>query len=214
MLFLIFKKTFLFFCILSVSIDVYASEDIAIMGIIKDKVLLRINGNHYTIKKGEYAVEGVELISVDKARKSVMLKINNDIKTFRLGHGTNTAAYKVHLSADKSGIYRATGKINNKPVSYIVDTGATFVSLNSHTATSLRIDYKNNSKTAFSETANGVVPVFLVKLSSVEIGSIKLKNVDAAIHEGDFPKTVLLGMSFLNQLSMKREGSILSLQLR
>ncbi len=73
------------------------------------------------------------------------------------------------------------------------------------------IDFKNNSRVAESETANGLVTIYIVKLASVEIGGIKINNVEVAIHEGEFPSQVLLGMSFLKQIKMEREGSILSL---
>jgi aspartyl protease family protein len=61
----------------------------------------------------------------------------------------------------------------------------------------LGIDFKNNSRVAESETANGLVTIYIVKLASVEIGGIKINNVEVAIHEGEFPSQVLLGMSFL-----------------
>jgi aspartyl protease family protein len=193
---------------------VFAAEDIAVMGLIKDKAILRINGIHFTIKKGDASANGVQLIDIDKNRKAVTLKVNDEIKKYRLGHGTATAVATVKLSTDASGVYRTTGKINNKPVNYIVDTGATFVSLNSNMATELGVDYKNASKKAHSETASGLVQVYLVTLDSVEIGTIKINNVEAAVHEGEFPTMVLLGMSFLKKLKIEREGAILSLQLK
>ena len=199
---------------LLVSSFTYASDNIAVMALIKDKVILRIDGAHYTIKKGEPSVDGLMLIDIGKNRKTVTLEIDGVTKKYRLGHGTSTAIATVKLPADTSGIYRATGTINNKRVHYIVDTGATFVSLNSSLATELGIDYKNTSNIAKSETANGLVTVYLVNLESVEVGAIKINNVEAAVHEGEFPRMVLLGMSFLKQLKMEREGNILSLQMK
>jgi aspartyl protease family protein len=211
---LLISKTILIICLLSFSSIIFAIEDIAIMGLIKDKVILRIDGVHFTIKKDEPPIRGVQLIEIQKNRKTVTLKIDNEIKKYRLGHGTDTAISTVKLASDSSGVYKATGKINNKRVNYIVDTGATLVSLNSVVATELGIDYKNTSKIAQSETANGLIDVYIVKLNSVELGDIKINNVEAAVHEGNFPTMVLLGMSFLKQLKMEREGDILSLQLK
>lgn len=191
-----------------------AVDDIAVMGLIKDKVILRINGTHHTLKKEDTFIDGVKLISIGKNRKTVTLEVNGVVKKYRLGHGTKTATSTVKLSSDSGGVYRTTGKINNKQVNYIVDTGATLVSLNSSLAIELGIDYKNTSKTAKSETANGLVDVYIVTLDSVETGAIKIKNVEAAVHEGNFPTAVLLGMSFLKQLKMEREGEVLSLQLK
>jgi len=199
--------------ILLFSLSVYANSDIAVMGLIKDKVILRIDGSHFTIAKDEAPINGVQVLNISNDRKVVTLKRNGEIKNYRLGHGTNTAVASIKLQADSSGIYRTTGKINNKELSFLIDTGATFVSLSSVIAAELGIDYKSSSKTAKAETANGIVTVYRISLDSVEVGGIKIKNVEAAIHEGEFPSLVLLGMSFLKNLTMEREGDILSLSL-
>ncbi|MCZ6804743.1 MAG: TIGR02281 family clan AA aspartic protease [Proteobacteria bacterium] len=195
-------------------ISAYAVDDIAVMGLIKDKVILRIDGAHHVIKKNGPSIKGIKLIEIGKNRKTVTLEVDGIIKTYRLGHGTNTAASTVKLAADSTGIYKTSGKINNKQVLFIIDTGATYVSLNSNTAAELGIDFINSGKTAKAETANGLVSVYIVYLDSVEIGEIKINNVEAVIHEGDFPTMVLLGMSFLKQLKMEREGNILSLHMK
>ncbi len=206
------SKPVLFLSLLSISFIAYAIEDIAVMGLIKNKVILRIDGAHFTIEKGDSPVKGVQLIDIGKDRKKVTLKVHEAIKSYRLGHGTDTAIATVKLPPDPTGVYRTEGKINNKLVTYIIDTGATLVSMNGVIAEELGIDYKNTLKTAKSETANGLVDVYIVSLDSVEIGGIKVNNVEAAVHEGEFPRMVLLGMSFLNQVNMRREGGILSLQ--
>jgi aspartyl protease family protein len=56
-----------------------------------------------------------------------------------------------------------------------------------------------------------VVQVYRVKLNTLKIGIIVLNNVDAAVIEGGSPPVVLLGMSALNRLDMKRDNSILTL---
>jgi len=39
-----------------------------------------------------------------------------------------------------------------------------------------------------------------------------INNVEAAVIDGDFPTIALLGMSFLNQVNMKRDGQLLMLE--
>jgi len=56
-----------------------------------------------------------------------------------------------------------------------------------------------------------VVQVYRVKLNTLKIGIIVLNNVDVAVIEGGSPPVVLLGMSALNRLDMKRDNSILTL---
>jgi len=62
-------------------------------------------------------------------------------------------------------------------------------------------------------TANGAVRVWRIRLSSVKVGNITLHDVDATVHEHDMP-IVLLGMSFLNRMEMRRDGAALTLTQR
>jgi aspartyl protease family protein len=45
----------------------------------------------------------------------------------------------------------------------------------------------------------------------VKIGTIVLNNVSAVVIEGGFPEVVLLGMTALNRLDMKRDNSTMTL---
>ena len=62
-----------------------------------------------------------------------------------------------------------------------------------------------------SSTANGLVSVYRVTLNTLKIGTITLNNVEASVIEGGSPPVVLLGMSALNRLDMKRDNSIMTL---
>ncbi len=62
-------------------------------------------------------------------------------------------------------------------------------------------------------TANGPVQAWRVRLSSLQVGSITLRDVDAAIQGQEMP-IALLGMSFLNALQMNREGETMTLRRR
>jgi aspartyl protease family protein len=59
-----------------------------------------------------------------------------------------------------------------------------------------------------------VVPVWQVRLGSVSIGTIKLRNVTALVIEGDQPFEVLLGNSFLGRTDMQKAGSTLEITQR
>ena len=63
------------------------------------------------------------------------------------------------------------------------------------------------------QTANGQVRGWMVPLDKVRVGSFTLRNVPGVVLEGDMPY-VLLGMSFLNRMDMRREGSALYLRQR
>ncbi|HKK16163.1 MAG TPA: retropepsin-like aspartic protease, partial [Gammaproteobacteria bacterium] len=97
-------------------------------------------------------------------------------------------------------------------VRFVVDTGATLIAMNKHEAKRIGINYKLDGVESFTETASGYTKNYLVKLDEVRVGDIKLTEVTAAVHDGDFPSVILLGNSFLNRLNMTREGALLQLE--
>ena len=74
------------------------------------------------------------------------------------------------------------------------------------------IDYLKGEAAA-SMTANGTVRVWLVNLDSVKVGDVTVRNVQASVHSQDLP-VALLGMSFLNRMEMRRDGTVLLLRQR
>lgn len=194
--------------------NAFAVEDIAVMGLIADKAILKVDGKHRVVRMGETTVEGVKLVSISDDRRKVRLSIGGIEESYRLGVGTNTGGGSAKIVADNAGMYRANGKINGKPIPFIIDTGATYVSLSKLQADQLGIDYQQSTKKGKAETANGLVDVYIVTLDKVQLDGITLSNVEAAIHDGEFPKAALLGMSFLNKIKMNREGNLLQLEQR
>lgn len=113
----------------------------------------------------------------------------------------------VVLDRNSKGHYVAGGRINGLPVTFLLDTGATDVALPEALADRLRLE---RSGGAISQTANGPVAVWRTVLDEVQLGSITLRDVRAAIlpsmGAGD---PVLLGMSFLRQLEFtQRDGQL------
>ncbi|MBO0662100.1 TIGR02281 family clan AA aspartic protease [Jiella sp. CQZ9-1] len=102
-------------------------------------------------------------------------------------------------SAD--GHFYLNGKIDGKPTSFIVDTGASVVAMDSAMADSLGIDTAKLHFTNEVMTANGVAKAAPVRLHSVTIGGITRHGVQGAVTEGVGLGTVLLGMSFLGTLT-------------
>src|SRR5258708_24942126 len=114
------------------------------------------------------------------------------------------------LTADARGHFVVDGQINGGAVRFLVDTGATAVSLSSADAARLGIDYRKGQP-GLMGTANGTVAGYRVKLDTVRVGDIVVNNVDAAVMEGNQMPFALLGMSFLNRMEMKREGETMVL---
>lgn len=105
------------------------------------------------------------------------------------------------LKADAAGHYRGQFKLNGKPVEGMVDTGASAVAINESTARRLgygaaALDFRYSVN-----TANGRSEAAVVRLKRVEIGSIKIEDVEALVLRDQALSDMLIGMSFLSRLS-------------
>jgi aspartyl protease family protein len=86
------------------------------------------------------------------------------------------------------------------------------ISLGASDARRLGLDFNRGQK-GFSQTANGQVVVSKVKLDTVSIAGVTLRQVDALLHQNDMP-IALLGMSFLNRMEMQHDGGTMTLRQR
>ena len=105
----------------------------------------------------------------------------------------------VVLKQDAQGHYLANGYINNHPVIFLLDTGATNVAIPADIAN--KIGLKRGMKVD-TQTANGKSYSYLTRLDSISLGEIELQNVRASISPNYESDTILLGMSFLKHLQM------------
>ena len=109
-------------------------------------------------------------------------------------------ARAVVLPADSNGHFRASFRLNGKMIDGLVDTGASFVALNETTAR--KLGYGGNSldfRYAVS-TANGPSEAAHVVLAAVEIGGVRVRDVDAYVLKDRSLATTLIGVSFLRRL--------------
>lgn len=105
------------------------------------------------------------------------------------------------LKADSLGHYRGLFKLNGKPVEGMVDTGASAVAINESTARRLGYGAAALDFRYTVNTANGRSEAAVVRLKRVEVGSIRIDDVDALVLRDDALSDTLIGMSFLGRLS-------------
>ena len=194
---------------------VLSAQEVGLAGVMGSRALLVINGGEPRPVAVGQTVDGVKLVSVrgDQA----VIEIGGKARPLRVGQNATAApspdgSGKVTMTADGQGHFFATGSINGTSVRFMVDTGATMISLGPTDARRIGLD-PNQGVKALTNTANGQSVVTKVKLDTVRIGDISINNVDALIHATELP-VALLGMSFLNRMEMQRDGSTMTLKKR
>lgn len=118
-------------------------------------------------------------------------------------------AYEVTLKRNRHGHYVTSGYINNQPVVFLLDTGATVVSIPAPVARRLALVKGAPNRVS---TANGMIITYATGLDSVGIGNIKLHNIAAHINPHMGGEEILLGMSFLKKLELLQQGNTLMLR--
>ncbi|HYD33828.1 MAG TPA: TIGR02281 family clan AA aspartic protease [Methylophilaceae bacterium] len=192
----------------------HAETQVNIVGLFNGKAVVMINNaKPRTLTVGQTA-DGVKLISADS--KKAVLEVEGKRQELGMGQaasvsgGSASAPRSVVLYSDSAGHYLADGQINGVTLKFLVDTGASVVAMNSSDAKQAGIDYKKGKRIPL-HTANGVIQGYQVVVNNLKMGGVTLHQVDAVVNEGDSPPVVLLGMSALNRLDMKREGITLTL---
>jgi aspartyl protease family protein len=113
------------------------------------------------------------------------------------------------LKRNRAGHYVADGEINGTRVTFLVDTGATQIALPLVLARRLNVPLGGAVQV---QTAAGPALGYQVRLNSVRLGSIEMRDIGALATEGLDADTVLLGMNFLRRLEMIQRGDQLILR--
>lgn len=125
----------------------------------------------------------------------------------------NHSPGQVTLEPSDDGHFTATALINGRPVSVLIDTGASIVALSHEDAERVGVRVRPDDFTKRVQTANGIAKVAPILLESIKIGEITLYNIEAAVSEPGRLGTTLLGMTFIGRLSRaEMRGGVLILQ--
>ena len=205
-------------CLLLTSASLGASaQQVAFSGSMgQTAALLMIDGQPRTVRLGE-SVQGVKLVSMEGGQ--AVVEVGGARRSLTLGGtpasigggGGGATGRQIVLSASSGGHFLALGSINGRAVNFMVDTGATSVSLGQGTADQLGIKYREGRR-VMAQTANGAVQAYIVNLTTVRIGDVEVRGVEALIVPAQMSH-VLLGNSFLSRFQMRRDNDILTLTL-
>ncbi|MHC4269355.1 MAG: retropepsin-like aspartic protease family protein [Planctomycetota bacterium] len=201
----VFKTAILVLLVyMAISSNVYASTKICYRGLRSGKALININGRLVELTPGQSFRNIVKLLSANE--EVIVIEVSGKRYQYKKNssQGTILAEEVILTRAPGASNYWAMGKINGKDVTFIVDTGATYVVLNKVQAGALKI--KLGNKEVEVSTASKIETAYQVLLDTVSVGDIKVHNVPALITKHTYPQEPLLGMSFLQHVDISQEN--------
>jgi aspartyl protease family protein len=113
----------------------------------------------------------------------------------------------VELRAGAYGHFHTTADVNGRGIDVLVDTGASMVALTYDDARRAGVFVRPSDFTQTVSTANGHARVAPVALDSVDIGGVRVRNVQGVVVEAGKMEKTLLGMSYLSRLQKVEMGA-------
>ncbi|ANE54714.1 TIGR02281 family clan AA aspartic protease [Methylomonas sp. DH-1] len=120
--------------------------------------------------------------------------------------GSGRPAGTVRIKADSQGHFRGTLSINNVPMPFMIDTGATKTSIPEKYAVAAGLP---RGGAVQAETAGGLVTDYQTRIASLKLGNLELRNLDAHINR--HLDEVLVGMNTLKYFRIEQNGDSLVL---
>jgi aspartyl protease family protein len=202
------------------------AQNVSYSGRMGDRALLVIDGAPRTLALGQEA-QGVKLLMLDGENATVMIR--NQRLSLRMGaqpasvgaapataEASGTVArdsgQRIVLGAGSDGHFQVNGSIGGQPVRFLVDTGASAVSMSQQEADRLGLNWRAGKRVSM-QTANGIAPAWRLNIDRVRIGEVEVHQVDTVVSAQDMP-VVLLGNSFLSRFRMQRDGEQMVLERR
>ena len=195
------------------------AQSVTLTGTIGNRAIVIVNGAPpKTLAVGE-STQGVRLVSlqgeqamVEAGGQRYPLRMDSPTSVGGSGTRSNADGKRVVLPADSGGHFMGQGAINGRPVSFMLDTGATLVAMSQADATRIGLDFKTGEPVRMN-TANGQVQAYRVRLGSVRLGDVEIYDVEALVSPEPMP-WVLLGNSFISRFSMRRDADQMVLEKR
>lgn len=190
------------------------AQSVAFSGMLGDRALLIIDGQAQTVAVGA-TKGGVKLVKLDG--NIAQIEAGGKTQSLRLGGaavvagdtGGNSSGSRIVLPAGSGGHFTGLGTINGHSIRFVIDTGATSVSMGIDEAVRLGLDVRSGTATGVM-TANGAVAARSLSLASVRVGDVTVYNVQATVVPQSMPY-ILLGNSFLSRFQMHSDNDTLVL---
>ncbi len=188
-------------------------SQIEVVGLFRDTAVLRVAGKQRLLKVGQLSPEGVMLVSASNSGavvsiegKQYSLQLSNGVR----GGYTEKKNSSELIAINAAGQYITQGSVNGRTVTFLVDTGATSVAINSRDARRLGINFATE-KPGMVATAGGPVRAYSLTLDRVKVGEIEARNIRAVVLEGNYPTLALLGMTWLKHVEIVENAGVMKL---
>jgi aspartyl protease family protein len=129
---------------------------------------------------------------------------NRSVSSAQTGNGT-----EITLKRNRQGHYIFNGLINQKTVSFLVDTGATMTSIPGGLAEKLNLQRGYQYEIS---TANGNSRAYATMIDQLNLGDIELYDVSASLVPGFEGDSILLGMNVLKHMELIQRGDELTIR--
>ena len=193
------------------------AQSVALQGMMGNRALLIIDGSPPRGVAPGDAHQGVKVLAT--TGDEAVVEIDGKRHTLRVGDAPASVGgsgprggNRIVLTAGSGGHFFSQGSINGRAAQFMVDTGATAVSMGMSDAKRMGVPYETGRRVQMG-TANGVVPAWLIRLDSVRVGDVEVFGVDGIVSQQSMPY-VLLGNSFLTRFQMKRDNDQMVLERR
>ncbi|MFT3779980.1 MAG: TIGR02281 family clan AA aspartic protease [Ottowia sp.] len=184
------------------------AQAVSLQGMLGSKALLVVGGVPRAVAPGE-TWQGVKVLSTSGEQAVVLaggqrLTLRVGEAPASVGGAAPAGGDRIALTADGRGHFLTQGSINNRPVQFMVDTGASVVAIGQAEADRLGLAYQNGRQVRMA-TANGMAIGWTFKIPTLRVGDVVAYEVDAVVTPIGMPY-VLLGNSYLSRFNMRRDG--------
>ena len=183
-----------------------------------DKALLVLQGRTVVLGAGQ-AQGDVRFLRWEQEaaiveQGGVRLRLREGAAPLRLGASAATAggAKEIVIPVGPGGHFITAGAINGQTVRFMVDTGATLISLPRSEAQRLGLDLRS-ARSVVTQTAAGAAPAQMLPLQRVRVGEVEIYDVMALVTDAPMP-FILLGNSFLGRFQWRRDNDVMRLEKR
>ncbi|GAB5489470.1 MAG: hypothetical protein Pars2KO_30400 [Parasphingorhabdus sp.] len=122
------------------------------------------------------------------------------------------AGTSLRIRQSPDGHFWVNAIVNNRPVRFLIDSGATTTAMNLTTATQTDVDVSKLGFPVILSTANGEVEAQRGSIQNLQLGSMNIKDLPIVVADA-FGDSNVIGMNFLSKLdSWRVEGNEMILE--